>query len=104
MVSISEKIQLLTSTEGSAKHPKILGQTLDEAWAEIIDDLKPAFDLLRDGKRSVLVEDALLVMDLHGFWEEAYMSYALIPIEGDHRSLSMYGTCALSLPNTILTN
>lgn len=73
---------------GAVKHPWMLGKPYWECWPEIWDTMKP---ILRDAVsnlRSVHASDGLLMINRHGWIEETYFSWGVVPIIGDE------GSCA----------
>ncbi|RYZ20990.1 MAG: hypothetical protein EOO16_14660, partial [Chitinophagaceae bacterium] len=61
------------------KHPRLLGQSGREAWAEIWTDLGPLVDSVFAGI-STWSEDQLLVMNRHGYEEETYFTFSYSPV------------------------
>lgn len=69
------------------KHPQLMGQTYREAWAEIYDELEPHLqNALENGQATMKQEDRLFV-NRHGFLEETYFSWSLIPLVGNDGSV-----------------
>lgn len=71
-----------------AKHPKLMGQSYREAWAEIWDDVADVFANAQYSGLSTMKEDDSLFIRRTGVLEEAYFSWSIIPIIGED------GTCA----------
>ncbi|KAH8596022.1 hypothetical protein B0O99DRAFT_686072 [Bisporella sp. PMI_857] len=78
---------------GPSKHPVTLGKPLNIGWPEVIDELIPVFNQIACDKRSISIDKAPLVVNRHGFLEELYMTYTLIPILGDNGAMSIYVPC-----------
>lgn len=62
------------------KHPGMMGATLKHSWAEVADDLQPVFLSAERLGRATSVEDATFYLQRHGYLEETYFSYSLIPV------------------------
>lgn len=62
----------------------MMGATLKDSWAEIADDLQPvALSAERLGRASS-VEDATFYLQRHGYLEETFFSYSLIPVRAEN--------------------
>jgi PAS domain S-box-containing protein len=61
------------------KHPKLLGQSGREAWAEIWPDLGPLVESVFAGVSTWSV-DQLLVMNRYGYDEETYFTFSYSPV------------------------
>ncbi|MCJ1309660.1 hypothetical protein MMC25_003320 [Agyrium rufum] len=73
------------------KHPELMGQSYQEAWKEIWDDVKWAFDEARTTGQATMKDDDCLFMKRNGFLEETYFSWSIIPlIGGDGSVQGMY--------------
>jgi PAS domain S-box-containing protein len=64
------------------KHPRLLGQSGSEAWAEIWPDLGPLVESVFSGI-STWSADQLLVMNRHGYDEETYFTFSYSPVLND---------------------
>lgn len=64
---------------GSTKHPRAMGLSTRETFAEIWDIIGPMFDGVMEG-RATNVVDFLLPLDRHGFAEECYFIFSYSPI------------------------
>ncbi|KAF2751501.1 hypothetical protein M011DRAFT_464227 [Sporormia fimetaria CBS 119925] len=64
------------------KHPQLMGQSYKDAWAEIWDDVKDVFNNARLTGQATMKDDDCLFMKRHGFMEETYFSWSIIPIVG----------------------
>jgi signal transduction histidine kinase len=78
-----EAIQLYNDgyvTVLGAKHPRSLGQSGMECWAEIWDVVGPLYTQVMRHGQSTWSDDLLLLMDRYGYVEETYFtfSYSLI--------------------------
>jgi PAS domain S-box-containing protein len=65
------------------KHPQLMGQSYKEAWAEIWDDVKDVFNNARLTGQATMKDDDCLFMKRHGFLEETYFSWSIIPMVGE---------------------
>jgi PAS domain S-box-containing protein len=61
------------------KHPDALGRPLLEVWPEIRDDLLPIVERVGSGL-AVHMEDIMLVIERHGYPEEAHFAFSYTPI------------------------
>jgi len=61
---------------GQSKHPGAWGQPVAAAWPEVWDVIGPMFEGVVAGGPATWVEDELLVVDRHGFLEEAYFTWS----------------------------
>ncbi|KAF3764634.1 hypothetical protein M406DRAFT_42555, partial [Cryphonectria parasitica EP155] len=64
------------------KHPKLMGQSYIEAWAEIWDELKPVFDAAWHGGQATMKHDDRLFMSRNGFLEETFFNWSIVPMVG----------------------
>ena len=59
-----------------AKHPGALGSSSVDTWAEIWPDfVGPLFSKVRAHGESTYLEDALVVLNRHGYFEETYFTF-----------------------------
>jgi serine phosphatase RsbU (regulator of sigma subunit) len=65
---------------GSEKHPKALGESARETWAEIWDEIGPLFATVFDSGEPVRAEDQRLLIDRNGYSEETFFTYSYGPI------------------------
>jgi len=65
------------------KHPALMGQSYKVAWAEIWDDVKEVFANARTTGQATMKDDDCLFMKRHGFLEETYFSWSIIPMVGE---------------------
>lgn len=74
------------------KHPGMMGATLKDCWAETLDDLQPAFLSAERLGRATSI-DATFYLQRHGYLEETYFSYNLIPVRaGNGHTEGFYNT------------
>ena len=64
----------------SEKHPSLMGSTLVRSWAEIAQDLEPAFSRAEADQRATTMTDTLFFIERGGYLEETYFSFNLIPV------------------------
>jgi PAS domain S-box-containing protein len=71
-----------------AKHPRALGQSGRDVWAEIWAEIGSWFDAIRRGEPAVFAEDAHFVMErFEGPPDEAWFTFGLSPIRDDDGSI-----------------
>ncbi|TQN70603.1 Hybrid signal transduction histidine kinase K [Colletotrichum shisoi] len=64
------------------KHPKLMGACYQDAWSEIWDDLGPIVNNAWTNGQAVMKNDNQLFINRHGFLEETFFSWSLIPLLG----------------------
>ncbi|PSR94531.1 hypothetical protein BD289DRAFT_363365 [Coniella lustricola] len=64
------------------KHPKLMGQSYIEAWAEIWDELKPVFDSAWYSGQATMKHDDRLFISRNGFLEETFFNWSVVPLVG----------------------
>ncbi len=72
------------------KHPRMMGQSYREAWAEIWDSVEDDFrDAMTTGRPAMKDDDCLFINRAveDGHLEETYFSWSLIPIVGEDGSV-----------------
>ena len=65
------------------KHPRALGQSASDVWAEIWDQIGPRTDAVLLQGESTYDEALLLMMERHGYLEETYFTFAYSPLPDD---------------------
>jgi PAS domain S-box-containing protein len=86
-----------------AKHPRALGQSGREAWAEIWPTIGSWFEAIRRGEPAVFAEDAHFVMERsHGPPGEAWFTFGLSPIRDDNGSIVAFFNPAAETTNRIM--
>ncbi|ERS99698.1 histidine kinase group protein [Sporothrix schenckii 1099-18] len=75
-----------TSLAGQ-KHPQLMGSPFAQSWSEIWDDLKPFFDSAWNAGQAVLKQDNHLFINRHGFCEETFFDWSLVPMVGSDGSV-----------------
>lgn len=65
------------------KHPRLMGRCFREAWVEIWSFVKDSFLAAKTTGQATMKDDDLLFVNRHGFLEETYFSWALIPVLGE---------------------
>lgn len=65
------------------KHPAALGQPASKVWSEIWDQIGPRTDAVLLRGESTFDERLLLMMDRHGYMEEAYFTFSYSPLPDD---------------------
>jgi PAS domain S-box-containing protein len=66
-----------------ARHPAALGRPAPEVWSEIWDKIGPRTEVVLKHGEATFDEDLLLLMDRHGYREEAYFTFSYSPLLGD---------------------
>ncbi|MFG1927017.1 PP2C family protein-serine/threonine phosphatase [Cryptosporangium sp. NPDC048952] len=64
------------------KHPAALGAPAEAVFGEIWDTIGPLLESVAAGKGTTWVENQQLMMDRHGFLEEAYFTYSYSAVHG----------------------
>lgn len=60
-----------------------MGSTIAEAWPEIANIFELAFAEAESTGRAISMENTPLFLHRHGYLEETYFSYSLIPVRGN---------------------
>lgn len=68
----------------SRKHPKLMGATLKQGWAEIANDLEPVFLNAERLGRATTLENTSFYIQRHGYLEETFFSYNLVPVRDEN--------------------
>lgn len=69
------------------KHPKLMGQSYTEAWAEIWDEIKPVFDAAWHSGQAMMKHDDRLFISRNGFLEETFFNWSIVPMVGSDGSV-----------------
>ncbi|KAJ4290740.1 hypothetical protein N0V88_006489 [Collariella sp. IMI 366227] len=64
------------------KHPQLMGARYRDAWSEIWGDLEPVFDAAWHSGYATMKHDDVLFITRHGFLEETFFNWAIIPLVG----------------------
>lgn len=73
------------------KHPKLMGQSYREAWAEIWGDVKDVFANAQLTGQATMKDDDCLFIKRNDFLEETYFSWSIIPmVGGDGSVMGLY--------------
>jgi PAS domain S-box-containing protein len=73
------------------KHPRLMGMRYQDAWSEIWDDIKPVFDAAWNAGQATMKHDDRLFLTRHGFLEETFFNWSIIPlIGGDGSVVAVY--------------
>ncbi|KAL2278725.1 hypothetical protein FJTKL_14282 [Diaporthe vaccinii] len=70
-----------------SKHPKLMGQSYMEAWAEIWDEIKPVFDAAWNHGQATMKNDDRLFLNRNGFLEETFFNWSIVPLLGSDGSV-----------------
>ena len=68
----------------SRKHPQMMGATLEQGWAEVAKELEPVFLSAERLGRATTLEDKLFYIQRHGYVEETFFSYNMVPIRDEN--------------------
>lgn len=85
------------------KHPRMLGRSGREAWAEIWKDLAPLVDSVFAGT-STWSEDQLLLMNRYGYEEETYFTFSYSPVRADSGPVSGLFCACIETTEKVLAN
>ncbi|KAK4220068.1 putative histidine kinase [Rhypophila decipiens] len=73
------------------KHPQLMGSRYKDCWTEIWDEVKPVFDAAWENGVSTMKYDDELHIVRHGFLEETFFNWAIIPlVGGDGNVVAIY--------------
>ncbi|CAK7228217.1 hypothetical protein SBRCBS47491_006827 [Sporothrix bragantina] len=75
-----------TSLAGQ-KHPRLMGSNYPDSWAEIWDAMEPIFHSAWNAGQAVLKQDNRLFIWRHGFLEETFFNWSLVPLVGSDGSV-----------------
>ncbi|KAK4658460.1 hypothetical protein QC762_102000 [Podospora pseudocomata] len=64
------------------KHPQLMGSRYKDAWSEIWDSIAPVFEAAWNDGRATMKHDDGLFISRHGFLEETFFNWAIIPLVG----------------------
>lgn len=64
------------------KHPMLMGQEYSVAWSEIWEELEPVFQAAWDSGQATMKNDNHLFINRHGYLEETFFSWSLVPLVG----------------------
>ncbi len=71
-----------------------MGATIQQSWGEIAQQVEAGFDAAKGAGYAFTTKDAPLFVIRHGYLEEAYFSYNLIPIRDEFgQTEGFYNTC-----------
>ncbi|KAI2603898.1 uncharacterized protein GGS25DRAFT_525172 [Hypoxylon fragiforme] len=70
-----------------SKHPKLMGQSYKEAWGEIWPELAPILESAWESGQATLKNDDRLIIRRHGFDEETFFSWSIVPLVGSDGSV-----------------
>jgi len=77
-----------------AKHPRALGQPFREVWPEIEHILTPLIDTPFNGGPATWMDDILLEVNRHGYFEETHFTIAYSPVPDDAAPRGIGGVLA----------
>lgn len=64
------------------KHPSMMGASYSVAWNEIWEEIKPIFDSAWEGGQATMKHENQLFINRHGFLEETFFSWSIVPLVG----------------------
>ncbi|KAI1752662.1 histidine kinase [Xylaria castorea] len=65
------------------KHPKLMGSSYKEAWAEIWDEIRPVFESACESGQATMKNDDRFLLLRDGFIEETFFSWSIVPLVGE---------------------
>jgi hypothetical protein len=77
-----------------AKHPRALGQPFREVWPEIEHILSPLIDTPFNGGPATWMDDILLEVNRHGYFEETHFTIAYSPVPDETAPRGIGGVLA----------
>lgn len=76
------------------KHPSLMGRPYPEAWVEIWDELQGVFEAAWESGQATMKHDNQLFIDRHGFSEETFFSWSIVPLVGaEGEVVGLYNPC-----------
>ncbi|KAL7809003.1 hypothetical protein V8C44DRAFT_366491 [Trichoderma aethiopicum] len=66
-----------------SKHPSLMGKRYSEGWVELFDDFAPIFQSAWESGQATMKHDDQLFINRHGFLEETFFSWSIIPLLGE---------------------
>ncbi|EHK40433.1 hypothetical protein TRIATDRAFT_296396 [Trichoderma atroviride IMI 206040] len=77
-----------------SKHPNLMGQRYADGWHEIKDEFLPIFKTAWDSGQAIMKHDNQIFINRHGFLEETFFSWSIIPILGEEGEVvGLYNPC-----------
>jgi PAS domain S-box-containing protein len=64
------------------KHPGLMGRPYIEGWGEIWEEIEPVFRAACESGQATMKNDNHLFINRHGYLEETFFSWSIIPIVG----------------------
>ncbi|KAF7515675.1 hypothetical protein G7054_g14468 [Neopestalotiopsis clavispora] len=69
------------------KHPSLMGQSYMVAWKEIWPEIEPIFESATTSGQATMKNDHRLIVNRHGFDEETFFSWSIVPLVGEDGSV-----------------
>ncbi|KAL2128384.1 hypothetical protein VTI74DRAFT_9266 [Chaetomium olivicolor] len=69
------------------KHPKLMGARYKDAWPEIWSEIEPVFEAAWNSGYATMKQDDTLFIMRHGYLEETFFNWAIIPLVGGDGSV-----------------
>ena len=64
------------------KHPALMGMKYNDAWSEIWEEIGPVFNSAWESGQSTMKHENHLFINRHGFLEETFFSWSIVPLLG----------------------
>ncbi|KAI6783276.1 Hybrid signal transduction histidine kinase K-like protein [Emericellopsis cladophorae] len=64
------------------KHPSLMGCRYEDAWSEIWPQIQPVFQAAWESGQATMKHDNQLFIVRHGFLEETFFSWSIVPLVG----------------------
>lgn len=65
------------------KHPSLMGMSYKDGWSEIWSEIEPIFKSATECGQAMMKHDNRLFLHRHGFLEETFFSWAIVPLVGN---------------------
>ncbi|KAH8682406.1 hypothetical protein BX600DRAFT_479058 [Xylariales sp. PMI_506] len=69
------------------KHPDLMGASYRDCWQEIWSEIEPIFKSAWQSGQATMKNDDRLILNRHGFDEETFFSWSIIPLVGEDGSV-----------------
>ncbi|RFU75075.1 histidine kinase [Trichoderma arundinaceum] len=77
-----------------SKHPALMGKRYMDGWIELNEVFTPVFKSAWDSGQATMKHDNQLFINRHGFLEETFFSWSVIPILGEEGEVvGLYNPC-----------
>ncbi|KAM0719598.1 hypothetical protein Q7P37_003728 [Cladosporium fusiforme] len=72
------------------RHPRSLGQSLAEAWPELVGSFDQHFDQSEESGHSTSGDNAFYITERNGYCEELWASWAILPVTAENGGTGFY--------------